>query len=274
MYLAYLDESGDDGYPKTKSQLFALTSTYMNESTWKENFAEIKKIRKVFYKKYWLAARSELHTRDFMANDDRYIHLHLSEKQRVSLLDEYATGISKLKIKVINCVTDKTKITNNNYKVLDNCLNFSIQRVENDLRAIDKKLKEDNKFVETSRFIMIVDPGREAKMISTARRIQTINFIPSQFGPHPYRSEIKKLIEDPLPKVSHQSYFIQISDFIVSVIFLYMKIELGIGKMPSRIPKSIDFAKLKEWLDILKPVLNFQASKKNKYGYGIVCFPN
>jgi hypothetical protein len=37
------------------------------------------------------------------------------------------------------------------------------------------------------------------------------------------------------------------------------------------IPPEINFDKLVEWLDILLPILNTKASRKNKYG--IVCYP-
>jgi hypothetical protein len=46
MYLVYFDESGDDGYPKTSSELFVLASVYMHEMFWKTNYNKIKKGRK------------------------------------------------------------------------------------------------------------------------------------------------------------------------------------------------------------------------------------
>ena len=46
MYLAYFDESGDDGYPKYSSELFVLTSAYLHHQKWQEIYNSIKDFRK------------------------------------------------------------------------------------------------------------------------------------------------------------------------------------------------------------------------------------
>jgi len=52
------------------------------------------------------------------------------------------------------------------------------------------------------------------------RKIQRINIIPSKFIGC-YRKEIKLTIENPLPKKSQESYFIQMCDFVAFIIYLY-----------------------------------------------------
>jgi hypothetical protein len=42
MFLAYYDESGDDGFPQTSSQLFVLTAVYQHHLVWKENYERVK----------------------------------------------------------------------------------------------------------------------------------------------------------------------------------------------------------------------------------------
>lgn len=53
--------------------------------------------------------------------------------------------------------------------------------------------------------MIISDEGRVSKMRDTARMLQRINYIPSQFNYASYQKEIKTLIEDPLPKNSKES---------------------------------------------------------------------
>ena len=273
MYLVYYDEAGDDGYPRTKSDLFALSALYMHESNWKYNFDKLISARNQFFKKYGLASWRELHTRKFMEYIDDYQDINLDINKRIALLDEYVGCISKLKAKVVNCVINKTKINRPDYLVLDNCLSYSIQRIENDLKLADKTLKWQKKYTSQSNFLIFIDQGREAKMVETSRRIQKNNLIKSLINGNYYQSKIKRLIEDPLPKISSQSLFIQVSDFIVSILYLYMKVKLRIGNIPKRIPSNIDMAKITEWFNVITPILNLKASRKNPYGYGIVCYP-
>jgi hypothetical protein len=151
----------------------------------------------------------------------------------------------------------KTKLNNLNFDVLDTALIYSIQRIENDL---------DSSSNPSDRFMVITDPGRVGKMRKTTRKIQKINFIPSKFSTSQYRKEIKYLIEDPLPKDSKESYFIQISDLISYMITLYTLVHLGIGDLPNRLKSYTSFENVIEWLNVLKPVLNLRAAKSDEFG--------
>jgi hypothetical protein len=97
---------------------------------------------------------------------------------------------------------------------------FSVQRIENDLRHTG---------TDESRFIVITDPGRVGKMRKTTRKVQRINYIPSRFGPYSYRREIERMIEDPLPKDSRESYFIQSADLITYLVYLHTHFQKGVG---------------------------------------------
>ena len=140
-----------------------------------------------------------------------------------------------------------------------------MQRIENDLDKISPRPK----------FLIISDEGRIGKMRSTTRAIQKINFIPSMFlNAGGYRKEIKNLIEDPLPKKSSESYFIQLADTCSCLISLYAKqnacsTKIGWGK---RIRNVLDYGDEITPMKILKPKLNLMANKKNPYG--IVVYPN
>ncbi|QBG48692.1 DUF3800 domain-containing protein [Verrucomicrobia bacterium S94] len=118
--------------------------------------------------------------------------------------------------------------------------------------------------------MIITDPGRVGKMRKTSRKIQRINYIPSRFGNAPYREEIKSLIEDPLQKDSKESYFIQISDFISYIVHLYSLGKIG-HKFGNRIPDLVTSEKIEDWLELIKPTLNTEASTDNPFG--IVMYP-
>jgi hypothetical protein len=261
MYLSYFDETGDDGYPKYSSKLFVLTSIYMHHQNWKDNFSILLNLRKTLKSKFNLPIKVEIHTKQLILNKNPYRELNLSTNDRVLIMKEISLAISSLEIQSVNVCIDKIKINEKNSKryknILDSALNFNIQRIENDLRKKDPGTK----------FIMITDEGRVGKMRMTTRKIQTINFIPSRYSPESYRNEIKLLIEDPLPKNSKESFFIQIVDFISYFIYLYsIKKEDWNNRL-----NWLDEKTVYEILKNIEPILNLNASSGNNFG--IVRYP-
>jgi len=203
----------------------------------------------------------EMHAKYFLLNKKPYRLLNISDDDRVNVFDLFCDLIAQLDIKFINVAILKTRVTSPTYPVLDNALTYSVQRIENDLRRIDP----------STRFIIITDTGRVGKMRRTSRRVQIINYIPSKFGPEPYRKEIELLIEDPLPKDSKESYYIQLSDFVAHIVYLYVLDKYDIGRFHNRMPRAVDSAKVIGWMDRLKPSLNVEASGRDPYG--VVCYP-
>ena len=196
-----------------------------------------------------------------MLNKNPYRQLNLDDKKRIEVIYRYCECVSKLPVKVVNVVINKTIIRKDNYQVLDSALTYSVQRVSNSIPNPNEKI------------IIISDEGRIPKMRKTTRRLQIFNPIPSRYTASVVAQRpIDRLIEDPLPKESQHSYFIQISDLIAYLVYNYMLEILAIGESNNRLP--IDHSVIHELLDIISPVLNFKASTTNKYGFGIVCYPS
>lgn len=205
----------------------------------------------------------EFHTKHFILNKNPYRKFQISDDDRLLIIKLFCELIFNLKLSIINVVINKENISPNtsSYNVLDNALKYSIQRIENDLKKIDP----------TKKFMIITDQGRIGKMRMTTRKMQRINFIPSKYNIKPYRQEIKSLIEDPLEKDSKESYFIQLTDLVSFIIYLYSVYKLGVGKIPNRIPRKVDKEKIIELLEKLKGSLNLNASKPDLYG--VVYYP-
>jgi hypothetical protein len=257
MHIAYYDESGDDGYPRYSSNFFILTALYLHYMNWQPTYELMHKFRQYLKSEFGLPIRTEMHTRCFLLNKNPFKPLRISDDDRLKIIDLYCELIASLELKIINVAIVKPRIKNPDYKVLDTALKYSIQRIENDL---DPTKNPDAKF------LLITDPGRVGKMRKTTRRIQRINFIPSKFGTSTYRREIRSLIEDPLPKDSNESYFIQLADLVTFIVYLHTITSTGIGKFPNRISTGLSPDTVTIWMEKLIPSLNLQASRKDPFG--------
>jgi len=260
MYLAYFDESGDDGIQESSSPIFVQTSFYMHHQRWQENYQKIREFRKELKKKHKFPIKLEMKLRRFLLNKRPYRTLNLSDDVRKEITIEYIDMLTTLTVKTVNVVINKEK-ADDNYLVLENALKYNVQRIENDLEQKDP----------THKFIIITDEGRIGKMRRITRQIQRINFIPSILRPEPYRKEIDNLVEDPLPKKSHESYFIQNADVIATIVSLYFLKTYTKREWHNRLENILSLEEVRGWMDALKPILNLKASKSDKYG--IVHYP-
>jgi len=257
MYIAYYDESGDDGYPRYSSPLFVLSACYLHYMHWQDSYEAIKQLRANLKSTYGLPVRTELHWRHFLLNKRPYREFHIADTDRVEIVAIFCELLAQLNVKLINVAIVKPRVANQVYQVLDKAFTYSIQRIENDLHPSQNP---------SNKFMIITDPGRVGKMRKTSRRIQRINFIPSRFSTRPYRREIKSLIEDPLPKESHESYFIQACDLIGYIVYLYVLATTKAGSYHNRLPSEVTPGTVVRWLEILRPSLNLQASSSDPHG--------
>jgi hypothetical protein len=255
MFLVYYDESGDDGFPSYASPLFVLTALYGPALDWRENFEIVAKFKHQLVKEGILPFKTELHTRELLTNKKPYTPLGLTGAQRVEIISRYCQMASQLNVRVITTAVIKPLIRATKFSVLDKALSYSVNRIETDMRSSPE-----------NRFLIITDEGRVAKMRSTTRRMQRINYVPSQFGTESYRREIHQLIEDPLPKDSRESYFIQLADMVACIFYLHLGVQTGHSGIPSRAPEELTPAVLTEWLETLKPIFNLNASRDHPYG--------
>ena len=252
-----MDETGADGFPSYSSQLFVLSSIYFHHQDWHSNYYKLERQRRVLRDLYGFKKKHEFHTRAFMFNKSPYRNYNWSEEEMMDILERLVSNLCEINFKSVNVVIDKTKIKKREYGVLENALTYCVQRIENDLIEDDK-----------NKYLIITDEGRIAPMRKITRKMQKINYIPSKYGYYSYRREIKGLIEDPLPKRSDQSLFIQMVDLISYLVFLYMSETWG-----SRINSLLTQGKVKEYLRKLKDSnkLNLAASTDDEFG--IVCYP-
>ena len=217
----YCDETGDDGKNTLSSDIFVLTSIYMPSESWNENYKKIKEFRGTWREKYGIHVTEEMHTKQFLADKDPFRKYCWSLEQKQQMLKEFTLLIASLDIMIINTIIDKTKITTEEYSVLENALTYSIQRIENDSAG-------------NWNYIIISDKGRISPMRKTARAIRAYNPIHSQFGGM-INKPIKYLLEDVLEKDSKESYYIQICDLYHTSFTCTIRLDIWKKKCPTEL---------------------------------------
>jgi hypothetical protein len=262
MLIVYYDESGDDGYPKYSSELFVLTSIYMNSDIWKDNYLKTQEFRRKLKEIYGFPVKTEFHTKYFITDKNPYRQFGWDKEAIVDILYDLFRFIASLDLRVINVCINKINIINDDYNILERALTYNVQRIENDIR---KNYPDDN-------FLIITDEGRVGKMRKITRKIQKINPIRSKYNNSTYNAPIERLIEDPLPKPSDEAYFIQFADAISYIIYLLM-LKYNESSWANRVKRKLKLEDVYALLDILKEgkVLNTEASSTSKYG--IVHYP-
>lgn len=255
--IVYMDETGDDGANTSSSNYFVLTSMYMPADSWQNNYDIIKSLRKYLKKQYGLHSTEEMHTKHFVTDKDPYRKYEFTITQRQEILRLFTKCITRLDVKFVNVIIDKTKISNE-MNILDTALTYSIQRVENDSNG-------------SWNYLVITDKGRLKPMRQTARRIRKFNMVPSHFSGQTQNKPIKYLIEDIIEKDSAESYFIQLCDFVSYFVFHYYNTVVKKNKLPTRAQRIINEDFIQNIINRLKTSekLNLKACKWDTYGFVI-----
>ncbi|MBD3404108.1 DUF3800 domain-containing protein [candidate division GN15 bacterium] len=256
--IAYYDETGDDGFPLYSSDFFVLTAVHMHYLDWHSNFERLRSFRRLLRNQLSLPLKWEFHTKYFLLNKNPYRQLVIADPDRIATISALCSAVSQMRFRVVTVCIDKKKIIRRDYRVLDTALRYSIQRIENDIKpAVNPEGK----------FLIITDEGRQGAMTKTSRAMQKINYIPSKFSGRPMRQEIVSLIEDPLPKNSKESYFIQVADLISYVTYLYAAFSRRqVESIGARVRQLVSDDLVMKWMKTLQPVLAVEATEYDQFG--------
>lgn len=259
-YIAYFDETGDDGIATTSSDHFILTSLYMPAESWQQNFNLVRSLRKELRDKYGFHVMEEMHAKHFLTDKNPYRNYRWTKEIKREIIKAFTLTIAEMDLKIVNVIIDKRKFKDENYRILENALKYNIQRIENDSEGIWN-------------YLIITDEGRIAPMRKTARAIRSYNPIQSKYSYGFMNQPITNMIEDILEKNSSESYFIQICDFVSFFVHLYFLTEIRKVSLPNRVANVIDDNFVKRVMATLKTSgrINLKANESNQYG--LVIYP-
>ncbi len=108
-YLAYFDETGDDGVTTASSDHFVLTSLYMSAESWQENFNLMRELRKELRDKYGFHVSEEMHTKHFLTDKNPYRKYSWTKEVKQEIIKAFTLVISTMDLKIVNVIIDKTR---------------------------------------------------------------------------------------------------------------------------------------------------------------------
>lgn len=256
MYICYFDESGDDGFPSTSSDIFVLTSLSLHYSKWKDINNEIAGFRKWLKKEYDFPVDFEFHTREFLLNKNPYKQLNIKPRLRKEIIYYFFDFLRQLDVIIVNSAVNKTLIRKPAYKVLKTALRDNVQSIDTYISEIG----------DINRFLLITDEGRVGKMVNVTRQIQ-VNGAAGNTTKI-VGTGVRKLIEDPLPKSSKESYFIQLSDMVAYIIYLYILNNIHLPSKPwsPRLLQVLNYGDEITLLDKIQHILYRKTAESERFG--------
>ena len=196
MWFAYFDES------KEENRFVVYSALVVDADRWNETFEAVKKLRRDLRSKHGIYIDKELHAWKFAAGKGKISDRVLSKAARAIIFQEVLTFIA----------------TSGYFKLIS-----SVNT--NEPHAFERIINRLNRTAQAQKQQVLVfsDEGQEIVFTRRIRRMRVFNHVPSDQGSWADNGQvtnipIRQIIEDPIFKKSHMSYFIQLVDFCAYVL--------------------------------------------------------
>ena len=247
MYIAYVDESGDDGHNVAITQHFTLSGIIIADSNWKIFLEKVKAFRQRLKRDFGLTLKADLRATDLWRSggDFRGLKLSYADRTRIfRLTAEFLRSSQELTILTVSIDKGSPQLPST-AKISEIAWTMFLQRYENWLMA------------KQEFGIVVNDEGYDKLLRLLSRKMRVYNPIPSHYGGY-YQAPLVKIIEDPFSRHSQYSNFVQLADMSAYLARLRhdhtpMHAEWGIHRLYKRI----------------KPRYMLEASRKDNYGFVI-----
>ena len=250
MYLMYADESGDSGLVGSPTRYFVISGLVVHELRWRDTLDELIRFRQAMRATFALKLREEIHARSFINRPGALIRI--PRYNRLAILRHFADALAAIPdISVINIVIDKQGKAAD-YDVFGMAWKVLIQRMENTIRWQNFPGPKNS----DERGMIFCD-GSDHRITTIMRKMRGYNPIPNQqwFGVGYRNLALSSLIEDPNPRDSAHSYFIQSVDTTAFLLHQYLAPNGYMRRMSGQ-----------NYFKRLKPILCLKASSTDPLG--------
>jgi hypothetical protein len=219
--LAYVDESGDTGdVSKGGSDAYALGCVLVDADHWPESFDQLLEFRKRLRDSMYVPIRAEIKASSLIRNSGDLRLVGLGRAARRVIFRAHMRILRELPARAFAIVVDKETGRRDPAECFDLAWEAMLQRLARTSRE------------ESATFSIVHDEGEDLairKMVRRARRFLTAG---SAFGYGSLRVDARLLVDDPTPRRSSQSSFVQLADLVAYC-------ALRSVKPPKRAPASV-----------------------------------
>lgn len=198
MDLAYIDESGDAGYKGSRT--YTLGCVLIEDNAWPDAFDAFLTFRRFLRDSFRIRVRDELKANFLLRGSGPLKDLKLGDQQRRAIYRQHMRLAKKLPVRVFAVVIRKEHIQKRSLNPRDVAWEFLLQRIER------------HSTTNVSPIMVIHDEGDALDIRKLARKARRANTAGSAFGTQRFRLPARLLIDDPVPRQSDQSLFIQLAD--------------------------------------------------------------
>lgn len=210
MFFAYVDESGDTG--KAGSKSFTLGCVLVEAKRWPDVFDQVLGFRRFLRDRHGIPVRAELKANYLLSNGGPLRSLGLSEATRFSIYRGFMRLLPKLDLLAFAVVVRK-----------DKCSFAPGTRDSRDLawEALFQRFERfTNKHVpEPTTILLVHDEGDGAYVRKAARKARRFQSAGQKFGQGSLPVPARLMVEDPVSRASHESYFVQLADLVAYAAF-------------------------------------------------------
>lgn len=227
----YVDESFD-------ANKFCLSAIAIRHFEWRECFSRVRQHRALLKQDHGIFLRKEIHAQEFVSGRGHAADRIIGKHARTRIFEGLLRLVAQLpNVRVINICLDRKGRNNVQLDAWDRLMNrierymLSLEQRELPLRRelaaqlpseMPEKVRHDieariNHYRPVA--LVFADEGRETEITKALRKMSVYNPIPSVLGDWGDGTKTKnipvqRVIEDPVFKKSHQSYFIQLADAV------------------------------------------------------------
>jgi hypothetical protein len=208
MYLAYVDESGDDGPNGSRS--YVLACVMVDGSNWMDTFDGVIAFRRWVRASFGVPMRAELKANYLLRNGGPLRSRPLSERARFKLYRSHMRIQDKLGMSTFAVVIDKVAALSK----------FGGGRATSDiaweylLQRLDRRATH-----EGTQILVVHDEGDPLTIRKRARKARRAGTAGSSFGTGLLSVPFTRLLDDPVSRDSRQSYFLQLADMAAYAAF-------------------------------------------------------
>lgn len=202
--IAYIDESGDTGdvAKAGSSSCFALGCVVIDSATWPEAFDGLLEFRRRIRDDFGPLMRLELKANHLIRNGGGLRRFNLSPGQRRLIFNYHLNQVARIGASAFAVVVDKESAGVSGPACLEMAWETLLQRLQRTYGS------------EEAGIMVIHDNGENAAVTRILRRARRHMTAGKAFGTGSVTVPMRRLIEDPSPRLSHESYFLQLADLV------------------------------------------------------------